>query len=234
MGTEEENSRGGPSVRIAQFNQQLHQLGFKADISTEEQPDVRPYDLVHVFNNWPPESTLSKLKYLQTQTIPIIFSPIFLDLSELLWANEVIPSIFQPGRSAKEIDADILKTLSDDYLIEKRSKYKNSEFLPGYYSQIKEMITSVDYIIGLSDHEIEALKSIAGEIKPNSIVHNAIDTSRFQNANPTEFYEKFHIRDYVLCVGRIEPRKNQLMLIYALRNTAIPICLDWTGNGRAL
>jgi glycosyltransferase involved in cell wall biosynthesis len=36
---------------------------------------------------------------------------------------------------------------------------------------------------------------------------------------PALFEQKFGVRDFILCVGRVEPRKNQLMLLYALENS---------------
>jgi len=37
--------------------------------------------------------------------------------------------------------------------------------------------------------------------------------------------QRFGLRDFVLCAARIEPFKNQLMLIWALRDTDIPLVL---------
>lgn len=39
------------------------------------------------------------------------------------------------------------------------------------------------------------------------------------------FYKRFKMRDYVLCVGRIEPRKNQLMLVRACKKLNLPCVL---------
>lgn len=46
------------------------------------------------------------------------------------------------------------------------------------------------------------------------IVPNGVD-ERFKDANPKLFIDKYGFRDFVLAVGRIEPRKNQLNLIRA-------------------
>ena len=44
-----------------------------------------------------------------------------------------------------------------------------------------------------------------------------------EHISPGLFVSKYGIKDFVLCVGRLEARKNQLMLLYALKDEDIPI-----------
>ena len=55
-----------------------------------------------------------------------------------------------------------------------------------------------------------------------TVVHHGVD-SRFATADPTEFLGRYHVGDFVLCVGRFEQIKNQISLIRALRDTGIPM-----------
>ena len=50
------------------------------------------------------------------------------------------------------------------------------------------------------------------------VIPNAADM-RFSTADPNSFFKEFGIKDFILCVGKIEPRKNQLLLANALKNT---------------
>jgi glycosyltransferase involved in cell wall biosynthesis len=54
------------------------------------------------------------------------------------------------------------------------------------------------------------------------VVPNGADP-RFADADGEEFIKYYGLRDFVLSVGRIEPRKNQLGLLRALKGTGIPI-----------
>jgi glycosyltransferase involved in cell wall biosynthesis len=56
------------------------------------------------------------------------------------------------------------------------------------------------------------------------VVPNAADP-RFATADPRLFVEAFGVQNFVLYAGRIEPRKNQLGLLQALRGSGIPIVL---------
>lgn len=52
------------------------------------------------------------------------------------------------------------------------------------------------------------------------IIHNGVDRT-FLNASPDEFRKKHGSDPFVLSVGRIEPRKNQLNLIRAFKKTGL-------------
>jgi len=57
-----------------------------------------------------------------------------------------------------------------------------------------------------------------------AIIMNAVDAA-FSEAKPDLFFEKYGLRDFVLCVGRIEPRKNQLGMIRALSGAPVSFVL---------
>lgn len=54
------------------------------------------------------------------------------------------------------------------------------------------------------------------------VVPNGVDP-KFDQATPDLFIDTYGLKDFILCVGRIEPRKNQLNMIRALKNTDIPL-----------
>ncbi len=56
------------------------------------------------------------------------------------------------------------------------------------------------------------------------VVRHGVD-DKFSHADPSLFLETHKVKDFILCVGRIDPRKNQLSLIMALKGTGIPLVL---------
>ena len=62
-----------------------------------------------------------------------------------------------------------------------------------------------------------------GISKPHTGVYNAAETRVFDTATPDWFVDTYKIRDFVLTVGLVETRKNQLMLLHALRDTGLPL-----------
>ena len=56
------------------------------------------------------------------------------------------------------------------------------------------------------------------------VVPNGVE-ERFTDATADEFVQKYGLRDFALCVGRIDGRKNQLGLLRALRGISQPIVI---------
>lgn len=93
------------------------------------------------------------------------------------------------------------------------------------YSLSRKLITISDILLPNSKTEIDYLNEIMGvKNKISEVIPNATDIC-FKNAKSNEFIEKYNLNNFVLCVGKFEPRKNQLLLVKALENTNIPLAL---------
>ncbi|MFH1257067.1 MAG: glycosyltransferase [Candidatus Diapherotrites archaeon] len=85
------------------------------------------------------------------------------------------------------------------------------------FSKAKEIISLADALLPNSQAEAEILRKEFGAEKGKIfVVPNGADEG-FANAKPEEFWERFGFKDFVLYVGRIEPRKNVLALIKAAK-----------------
>ncbi len=87
--------------------------------------------------------------------------------------------------------------------------------LPGWR---RELLTLCDRILPNSHAEARQLKSLFGvnperiEVVPNGVL------STFRGANPALFRERYGAGEFALFVGRVEPRKNTLGVIRAVRS----------------
>ncbi|MGD9155810.1 MAG: glycosyltransferase family 4 protein [Bacillota bacterium] len=88
----------------------------------------------------------------------------------------------------------------------------------------REIIEQVAVLLPNSQLEREALQQMFGRLPPTVIVPNAAD-QLFVTATPDRFYRKYGWRDFLLSVGRICRRKNQLSLIRAARQLGLPLVL---------
>ncbi len=105
------------------------------------------------------------------------------------------------------------------------AKFATRALFPNMPSWRRELYDSVDLLLPNSRIEAAQLARHFG-IEPSRmrVVPNGVD-ERFANADPELFERTTGWRDFVLCVGRIEPRKNQLGLLQALRGTNLPVVL---------
>jgi glycosyltransferase involved in cell wall biosynthesis len=69
------------------------------------------------------------------------------------------------------------------------------------------------------------LLKVHGLAPPFTLVHNGAETAVFDQATPDWFVANYGVKDFILSVGLVEPRKNQLMLLHALRDTGWPVVI---------
>jgi len=87
----------------------------------------------------------------------------------------------------------------------------------------RRLYQSVDLLLPNSTAEAEQLMRYFGiPAERIRVVPNGADP-RFADADPRIFADRFGPRWFVLCPGRIEPRKNQLGLVRAMRGVDVPL-----------
>ena len=97
--------------------------------------------------------------------------------------------------------------------------------LPFFPSGRKKMFEVADLIFPNSQNEaIQISRLFNIPIQKMFVVPNGVDRA-FLNAQPEAFVNKYGLKDFVLSVGRIEPRKNQLNLIRAMREVNADLVL---------
>ncbi len=86
-------------------------------------------------------------------------------------------------------------------------------------------LRGADRVVCMTDHEAELVRSRFG-VQDAAIVRiPASVPTHFYEATRDRFVEKYGIRDFVLCVGRIEPRKNTLAVVRAARRAGVRVVL---------
>lgn len=91
---------------------------------------------------------------------------------------------------------------------------------------VRYLLQNVAVILPNSEAERNIIENRFGIARPAVVVPNAVDAEAFDSTDKPPTDE----RTGVLSVGRIEPRKNQLMLIRALRDTQVPLTLIGTAG----
>ncbi|MDP7246884.1 MAG: glycosyltransferase, partial [Planctomycetota bacterium] len=217
-----ENTRpGGPSVRVKETAVALRKIGYEVDVSNETHPVRNEYDLVHAFNVCDSEEALSQLRFLKGWGIPVIFSPIFMDLRETKISRKSVSRavLFTKNVSILRGLGQFFGWLDFFRLASVNLKARR------YWNVVAEMLSLSDHVIFLSESERKALERTGGDLSSASLVRNAVRGDRFCSATGTLAYTRLGFEQYVLCVGRVEHRKNQLLLATAMRGMGIPLVL---------
>ncbi|ANI88441.1 hypothetical protein A9P82_03455 [Arachidicoccus ginsenosidimutans] len=204
------SDRGGDTVQVENTACALKRFGVDTDIElcSNKNIDYSRYDLIHFFNIIRPADIIY---HIDKSRIPFVVSPIYLTYEETTkysksLKNKVLRLFGKHGQEYVKCVAR--KMINREKIISR--KY----ILLGQKKSIEYILKRCTCLLPNSLSEYERLHKdfrCAGNF---SVVPNAVDTEIF-----TEEKNTMRKENSVICVGRIEPRKNQLNLIRALENS---------------
>jgi len=214
---------GGDTIQVLKTADALRANGCEVTVSTDINPDMGGFDLVHIFNLTRPQETYFQALAAKRKGIPVVLSPIYADFSEYdrqarlgiqgLLLKHLSPSLAQTvkiaGRMALhgECTKGSLKLIATGYRrAQERLLAMACVLLPNSHSEMLRIVRDFPEMEG----------------KSHVVVPNAIDPHLFSfgQAQPVEEF-----LDCVLSVGRIEGLKCQLELVRALNGSDVKLVL---------
>jgi len=222
---------GGDTIQILKTKEYLESLGVDVDLSLDLNPSLEGYDLVHLFNVIRPQETWTQAQNARKQHIPYVISTIYVDYSEYEKNARAGVSGFITRRLPERV-TEIFKILGRAIL--NRELHKG--LLPlwkGMSKLVAETCYGAAMILPNSFSEFGRLKrdfNLQIDEDKVAVVPNGYDAAIFndsfepeQKIKDTELLER--AKDGVLCVARIEGRKNQLKLVQAFRELPYQLLL---------
>ena len=207
---------GGDKVQIENTALELRKLGVEVDIKHHLVSDISKYDLVHAFQlDWTAESYFYA-KSAERSSKPFVLSPIHHNINEVKKFDD--DYAFDYRRISKLLFSDQLHR--DTFKNVYRSILNPQKIKPTMYSVfmgLRNMHTKVlkmsDVVLVQTNLEAFDLKDTYGvdfkwEKIPNGVGNQFLDVLDCRN--------RFDIYDYIVSVGRVEPRKNWLNIIEAV------------------
>ncbi len=189
---------GGDATQARRTAEELRALGIAAELRGGVAPDLAGYDLVHIFNTQEIDDAVRQAIRARSWGLPVVLSPIY-------W--QPAPFVTGPDASATTIANDPLT----------RAK------------RALQRLTLGAARLLLPNSEAEAAQIAAafpGLRAAVRVVPNAVDP-RFAAGDGARFCARYDLaaRGFVLCAGRKEALKNQLGLIRACADLALPLVL---------
>jgi len=217
---------GGAAAVMKETSRALQELGVDTETTYDLYPKTDGFDIAHVFNIWSPQSAWEQLKHLRRTGIPIVWSPFYLHWCECAWASLAFELIYHHRHTPEELERIKGLFAAGTLEINGLSRWKPNEVIPGFHFALKEMLSCITHVCAASCQEMQKFVQITGSNEiPFTVTPHGVNASPFSEASPEPFVSTFGIRDFVLCVGALDRRKNQLLLIEALKGTSLPIVL---------
>lgn len=208
---------GGDTTQILKTKEFLEKLGLDVDISLELTPDVSKYDIIHVFNLMRPQELYLQVKNAKRYGKKVALSTIYGPYEE--YEKKARGGILQFINKFLSItQIEYLKVIARAILNFEFSKGTVIYLLNGHKRLQRKIIKMIDVFLPNSHSEMRRVATDFNLSQYNYIaVANAVDISKFDynSVNIDSNFEKY--RDCVLCVSRIEGRKNQLNIVRACK-----------------
>jgi len=205
-----DSSPGGDTIQIRSTAKYLQELNVHVDIYTGGS-DIKysNYDLLHFFNIIRPDDILP---HILNCKIPFVISTIFVDYFEYEKSRDGLL-----GWVANKFSSDKLEYIKAVARFIKNGDKINSKFylFRGHKASVEFVSNRASLLLPNSHSEHARFKLNYSTSTKYIKVPNAIDKKIFDDS----IIPNYEYKNHVLCVGRIEGRKNQLNLIKALNET---------------
>jgi glycosyltransferase involved in cell wall biosynthesis len=213
-----ERRPGGDTTQLLETRAALERLGVRVQLYDNPAAPIRDADVVHLWHLDRLWETLPACRRAQEAKVPAVLSTIY-------WSS---PEFDRLGRTpwqrrlVRRDGADALRTarVMTRWRIQRLMRPHAFPWEPGlseFRAGVRTVLDAVSVILPNSHAELEQITSVFGPPRAAVVVPNAVDPQQFCAADVTTE------RRGVLCVGRIEPRKNQLNLVRALRDMDEPL-----------
>lgn len=168
---------------------------------------LNAFDFAHFYTLPDVYTSFQNLVAAQRVGLRVIATALYGNPTRYLTEGLALAELPNAGRGA-ELDAEIRAALLD---VER--------------ALMRVIYHACDLLIALSSSEADALVTDFGIARERIVIAACGVETRFANATPKLFREKFGLDNFVLCVGRVDANKNQLNLIRALRDENLPLVL---------
>ncbi len=213
---------GGDTTQILQTAAALRRRGVEVELAHDSAGGLSGYDLVHLFHLDRLWENLEHCRRARDAGRPVALSTIY-------WPSDEFDRGGRTGVQgwlARALGSNSYQSLriAQRYLLhchqQRRPPLKVLRWV-SFRRSVAELLNLTSVLLPNSRAEQQVIEDQFGVQRPTVPVPNAANVDIYRppagDAPPQ--------RRGVLCVGRIEPRKNQLALIRALRGTRIPLTL---------
>ncbi len=195
---------GGHLMQAQKTAEFLRLSGVDVTVANAAGADVSGYDIVHAFGS--PLHIRDVLREARRRGARVVVSPIYWEYGAAQGlAGRLLRS---PNRAARLTVSSVRRGID-----------ATAARVRGRAEEAAMLLELADLLLPNSESEALRIRSTLDVTTPMHVVYNGFDPRTFSSPEtPVE-------RQGIVCVARLEPHKNQLGLIKALRGVAVPLTL---------
>ncbi len=204
--------RGGDTIVLERLSKGLSEAGVSVTVDITGDQNPGSYDVVHLYNFATPTITHALAQRARAVGVPFVVTPLYEDIA--------------------------LFHTQSHYVANKLVEYVNQrQAIPGWNMTYQEL----SRIVPMQRFPVDEVANYAAAVMPNgageaealrrdfptikSIMEVPVGSEIGAHTGPELFEQTYGVRDFVFCVGRLESRKNQLMLLKALEDSELTVVL---------
>jgi glycosyltransferase involved in cell wall biosynthesis len=195
---------GGDFIQLLKTKEHLEKSGVSVDLSFSYQERLKSYDLVHLFNVTRITDTYLFFKNAKSQGKKIVLSPIYHSLKDM-------EDFYRYYYRFPYLNIVMYLALKEFYYPLRGKTTLSLKSIFQYKQTVRTILTQSDILLPNSFLELETLEKELGVRNRYQVVPNATEVGTIC------FHSEYHKENLILCIGRIEPRKNVLNVIRAFK-----------------
>lgn len=219
---------GGDVVQVRQTAAALARRGHDTAVTTDLAFDPAGYDVIHFSNLTIPRETLGQMLSVTRFPGAIVTMPIFTDhADETAWALHLQLALFARPNDSAQLEAYLENFAQRQFTVtiplygRDIGATERIEMDRDYLAMQKEICRRSDYFIANAHAEMHRVYRFLDPTIPYAVAPSAIDPQIYHPQRAVEFQKRYRLGDFAVLPGRFEARKNQLMLLAALRGSGI-------------
>jgi glycosyltransferase involved in cell wall biosynthesis len=209
------SSKYGGDTRLASATlAALREAGIAADLIEAESPDPGGYDVAHIFNIGDAAVCARQMDACEAKAVPIVLSPVWLDVSEMLGRGRAFERTLMRGRDASAVEKRLcrIRQAEIDRLMGWRERIRLGRRMRAQSDLLRRARVLLP---NSADEAKDCMVRLGVRDVPMFVVPIAADLE------PASAWKQE--RAGIALVGRIETRKNQLTALFGLRAGDMPI-----------
>ncbi|MBX7138263.1 MAG: tetratricopeptide repeat protein [Oligoflexia bacterium] len=203
--------RGGDTVVMERIAENVRARGIEVTIDLDNTARLADYDLVHLFNFALPDLLRQQAQEVKSAGKPFVVSAMLEDIPT--FHNQSI-------HVANMLQRYVSEGQRREWYRDNRVEIGRVPPCPAFENSWAAANAAAVFVTGASEERV--LKAYYPSV---NAVRITVGIDQEPNPGPELFIKKYGIKDFVLCVGRLESRKNQLMLLKALEDSDLTVVL---------